>query len=190
MSLTFYLALKHEISTVYCVETVARGHPMMDVLSGRGSEVVLVDDATVVIRERFLDIIVKILEEKKIELTPSKIKTVIQNRHLLPLKLIENEQIFEMMNTSFENKEGIFYLSMKGRRTRRFGLKSWRESDVKTELLESIQGFEEFTTNQVREIFRDIVKPSKVNTLNAYLAELIEDGEIERVKIGVYRRKS
>jgi len=97
---------------------------MMESTSGRRSGVVLVDDTAVVTREKFLEIIVKILEEKKIELTPSKIKTVIQNRRLLPHKLIENERIFDVMNTSYENKEGIFYLSMKGRQSRRFGLRA------------------------------------------------------------------
>ncbi len=161
----------------------------MESTSGRRSGVVLVDDTAVVTREKFLEIIVKILEEKKIELTPSKIKTVIQNRRLLPHKLIENERIFDVMNTSYENKEGIFYLSMKGRQSRRFGLKSWRESEEKTALLEAIQGLDEFTTSQARKIFEGIVSSGKVNTLNAYLRELIEDGEIERVRIGVYCRK-
>ncbi len=145
------------------------------------------DDATVVTREQFLEVIVKILEEKKIELTPSNLKTVIRNRRLLPFQLIENERIFEEMNASYEKKEGIFYMSQKGRRRRRFGLKRWRESDEKTALLEKIQGLGEFTTSEAREIFEGIARPGKVYTLNEYLRELIEDGEIERVGIGVYR---
>ncbi len=92
------------------------------------------------------------------------------------------------MKTSYEELGNIFYLSQLGKR--RFGLKRWRESEEKTALSEAIRELDEFTTTEVREIFESIVGPGRVNDLYQNITELIEDGEIERVGIGHYRKKT
>lgn len=69
-------------------------------------------------------------------------------------------------------------------------MKRWRESEEKTALSEAIRELDEFTTTEVREIFESIVGPGRVNDLYQNITELIEDGEIERVGIGHYRKKT
>jgi len=156
-------------------------------MSGRELGVVLVDDEIVVTREQILKVIIAILEEKMTEMTPSSIKGIALPRKSLPYRADLTHCIYEMMKTSYENQEQIFYLSQKG--SRRFGLIRWRESPEKKALEEAISGLDEFTTTEFREIYTKTLDTGRRKQMHVYLRELREDGVIERVRTGVYRKK-
>ncbi|MHA1289599.1 MAG: hypothetical protein ACTSPB_19610 [Candidatus Thorarchaeota archaeon] len=121
-------------------------------------------------------------------MTPSRIRAVALPRKSLPYSVDLTDRIYEVMKTSYEHQENIFYLSIKGQR--RFGLTRWRVRPEKTALLSVIEGLPEFTSSQFREILGSIAGQKAANRIYDYLTELREDGVIERVTPGLFRRKT
>jgi hypothetical protein len=117
-------------------------------------------------------------------LTPSKIAQKARNQKRYRYAKNLSSKLLEVILESFQKHEGIFFLSLKGKR--RFGLCEWREplpylDCVIDELIK--RGKDVYQRKDINDVVWEVagrVEPTR------YIQRLQEEGKLERVSYGLY----
>jgi hypothetical protein len=118
-------------------------------------------------------------------LTPSQITQKARNQKRFRYVKDLSSKLFEVILESFQKHEGIFFLSLKGKR--RFGLCEWRESlpyldCVIDELIK--RGNQVYQRKEINDVVWEVA--GQVNPTQ-YIQRLQEEGKLERVGYRLYK---
>ena len=136
--------------------------------------------------DEYLKMVIDILREHKDVMTPSQIASKHRSVGFIP-SCPRNfvNRLYEVMLRSFRRHDGIFFLSLKGKK--RFGLIEWLEplpylDCVIDELIK--RGKQVYQRKEINEAIWDAA--GRVETTR-YVQRLQEEGKLERVGRGLYK---